>query len=187
MIFPEINTLRLKLRPFCEDDLETFTKYRNDPLVAKYQSWETYDIDKARELFKNSCQLFNEPNTDSWYQCCIVNKENNMVGDCAIHFLGYDNTIEIGFTIATEHQNKGYATEAVGALIEYMFIQLDFHRITATLDVLNISCMKLLEKLKFRREGHYIDNTFFKGSWGSEYQYAILKSEYIILPIDSVI
>jgi hypothetical protein len=40
------------------------------------------------------------------------------------------------------------------------------------------SAVNLLEKLGFRREAHYRQNIFFKGAWGDEYLYALLKSDY---------
>jgi len=36
----------------------------------------------------------------------------------------------------------------------------------------------MLERLGFRREGHFVENLLFKGQWGSEYYYAMLKREW---------
>lgn len=44
-------------------------------------------------------------------------------------------------------------------------------------DAENVSSYKLLEKLGFRREAQFVQNVFFKGAWGDEYQYALLRSE----------
>ncbi len=51
------------------------------------------------------------------------------------------------------------------------------HRVIAITDTRNTASFKLLEKLGFRREGHYVQNIFFKGAWGDEYLYALLASE----------
>src|ERR1700676_4946118 len=45
--FTTIETPRLRLRRFTESDLPTFIAYRNDPLVAKYQSWEGISASEA--------------------------------------------------------------------------------------------------------------------------------------------
>ena len=37
--------------------------------------------------------------------------------------------------------------------------------------------MRLLERVGMRREGHFIENVWFKGEWGDEYQYAMLERE----------
>lgn len=178
MKFVPIYTERVCLRPFETTDLKSFTSYRNDPEVARYQSWESYTIEQAQNLFNKSCHEFNV--TDSWYQLAIADRQTNqLIGDCAINFKD-DNTdqqVEIGFTLAREHQGKGYAREAVGTLVQYLFQQLNKRRITATVDVLNDASVRLLESLRFRREAHFIENIFFKGSWGSEYVYALLASE----------
>ena len=55
--------------------------------------------------------------------------------------------------------------------------ELKKHRVVATTDVENTASYRLLETLGFRREGHFIQNIFFKGAWGDEYQYALLRSE----------
>lgn len=176
MTFEGFCTERLRLRPFAIADLEAFTAYRNDPEVAKYQSWESYSIEQAHSLYAGSCHDFNV--ADSWYQLAIADIDSDaLLGDCAINFKDDGEQVEIGFTLARENQHRGYAREAVGALVKYLFLVLKKRRVTATVDVLNAGSIGLLEHLKFRREAHFVENIFFKGSWGSEYCYGLLASE----------
>jgi len=64
-------------------------------------------------------------------------------------------------------------------LLQYVFVELSRHRVIAQTDCLNVASVALLEKLNFRREGHFISNVFFKGAWGDEYLYALLASEFL--------
>jgi RimJ/RimL family protein N-acetyltransferase len=50
--------------------------------------------------------------------------------------------------------------------------------VIATLDVLNRSSVRVVEKLGMRREGHFIESAFFKGRWCDEYMHAILRREW---------
>ena len=45
-------------------------------------------------------------------------------------------------------------------------------------DAENIASIRLLKSVGFRQEGHFIENIFFKGRWGSEIQFAMLKKEW---------
>ena len=85
---------------------------------------------------------------------------------------------EIGFTFSQIYQGKGLATEAVKLILHHCFTALHLHRITATTDCENLKSIQLLERLKFRREAHYVENVWFKGHWGSEYVYAMLANEF---------
>ncbi len=64
-------------------------------------------------------------------------------------------------------------------LLDYLFCELALHRVTATCDALNDASAKLLERVGMRREGHFIENIWFKGAWGSEYNYALLQREWM--------
>ena len=46
------------------------------------------------------------------------------------------------------------------------------------MDAENIASIKLIKSTGFKQEGHFIENIFFKGKWGSEFQYAMLKREW---------
>ena len=84
----------------------------------------------------------------------------------------------IGFTLSVIHWRKGYAEEACRRLLDYLFGELNLHRVIAECDVENTASYRLLERLGFRREAHLIENIWFKGSWGSEFHYGLLEREW---------
>jgi RimJ/RimL family protein N-acetyltransferase len=176
MITPVLKTENLVIRAFERKDLDVFALYRSQEMVAKYQSWASYTYQDAIELFEGMDYSAYGTEGD-WYQLAISTRETDeLIGDLAVHFVDADQ-IEIGFTVSPQHQGKSVATEAVARFLRYVFGELNKHRVVATTDVENTASYRLLEKLGFRREGHFIQNIFFKGAWGDEYQYALLRSE----------
>jgi len=175
-----LETPRLVLRPFRETDAEAFCAYRSDPLVACYQSWMVpYTLSQARVFISEMCAL--EPGQPGkWYQLALERKTvAGIIGDCAFRRWSCDKQqAEIAFTLAREWQHQGYANEAIGRLLEYLFAELGLHRVTACCDDENYPSINVLERLGLRREGHPIENVWFKGAWGSEYHYAMLEREW---------
>jgi RimJ/RimL family protein N-acetyltransferase len=170
---------RLILRQFSQQDVDSFYLYRSSPEVAKFQSWENYQQHDA-EVFVNeqSKCVPNQPGT--WFQFAIALVEtNHLIGDCALHTpLDEPRIVEMGFTLAEVHQGNGYATEAVRALLSYVFITLRKHKAIAFTDVRNEKSIRLLERVGMRREGHLLENYMSKGQWVDEYQYSLLQSEW---------
>jgi aminoglycoside 6'-N-acetyltransferase len=116
----------------------------------------------------------------AWYQLATCLRDTGeQVGDCAFRVLPDEpKQGEIGFTLARPYQGRGYATEAVGGLLGHLFGALELHRVRAICDVENPASARVLERLGFRREGQFRENTWFKGRWSSEYLYAMLGSEW---------
>ncbi|MHA8969275.1 GNAT family N-acetyltransferase [Klebsiella pneumoniae] len=94
------------------------------------------------------------------------------------NILDHGRQAELGMTFSPAYQHQGYAREAMRAVMALLFEQLAHHRLTAVVDTRNTGAIKLLEGLGFRREAHYRQNIFFKGEWGDEYLYALLRSGY---------
>ncbi|TMP25644.1 N-acetyltransferase [Pseudoalteromonas rubra] len=168
----------LFLRPFEESDLKDFVRYRANPEVARFQSWdENYTLKDASALFQAmDYNRFAEPGL--WFQVAIVRRVSaELLGDLALHFLPQQQ-VEIGFTLAPESQRKGVARHALRLLLPHLFSKYDIHRVSALTDTRNLPAQKLLEALYFRCEAHYIKSLYFKGSWVDEYSYALLREEY---------
>ena len=171
---PELRTPRLVLRPLLPGDAPAICRYRSLTEVARYQSWETFTVEDAHRLLASQASVL--PDTPgTWLQLAIV--AGGIVGDLGLHFLD-SNQVELGITLDPGHQGKGYATEALRAVLGYLFGTLAKHRVTATTDAENRPAAALFERLGFRREGHYRQNVWFKGRWGDEFFYALLRSEW---------
>ena len=172
-------TSRLILRRFQGSDLEAFLAYRNDPDVARYQSWTSYSREEAEAFLARQRAL--EPGTPGeWSQIALERRDApGLIGDCALKVLAEDpRQAEIGFTLARAWQGHGYGAEAVTALLGHLFGTLGLHRVFAVTDAENAAAAALLERVGLRREGHLVENIWFKGVWGSEFLYAMLEREW---------
>ena len=92
----------------------------------------------------------------TWFQLAIELTEMGAasVGDCGLHTLAdRPGLAEIGFTLAREHQGKGYATEAVNGVLDYVFGTLEKHREIAVADARNAPAARVLDRVGMRREG----------------------------------
>ena len=84
----------------------------------------------------------------------------------------------MGITISHLEQKKGYAKETLLSILAFLFDTKKIHRVVEIVDAENIASINLLKSTGFKQEGHFIENIFFKGKWGSEYQFALLKREW---------
>ena len=178
--FTQIESERLRIRGFNDSDLAPFMAYRNDPKVARYQSWDSCDEQQARAFIREMESA--QPGVPGeWFQFAIESKQTGeLIGDCGLRVDEAEPyRAEIGFTLAREYQGRGFASEAVSALLDYAFDTLGLHRVVAIVDCRNAPSVALLERLDLRREGHFVENVWFKGGWADEYLYAVLKDEWL--------
>jgi aminoglycoside 6'-N-acetyltransferase len=171
---------RLCLRPLESQDLAAFCAYRSDPEVARYQGWDApYALERATALLEEMQR--HAPGTPGhWTQMAVERLgQPGLIGDCAFHVQADDHQQAlVGYTFAREFQGQGFASEAVTRLLGFLFDDLNLHRVSAYCDVNNLPSARLLERVGMRLEGHFVENIWFKGAWCSEFQYAILKSEW---------
>jgi RimJ/RimL family protein N-acetyltransferase len=176
-----LETERLIVRPFRDEDSEVLFAYRNDPLVYKHQGWAVpFTRDEADDFIHLQRTLAPSIGGE-WYQPAVELKSTGeVVGDVAFFRKNQDlRQAALGYTLAQAYWHQGYASEAVCAVISYLFTELDLHRIIADCDSENLASVKLLERLGFRREAHFVESYWLGDRWGDEYQYALLKREWI--------
>ena len=172
----QLITQRLVLRPVEANDKQAILAYRSDAETNKYQGWIPKTIDDVETFFGKLSTEFNVP--DTWFQLAVLDKNSNeLIGDIGIHFID-EQQVEIGYTIAKQHQGVGFATEAALAVIDYLFGELKKHRISASIDPANIASVALLEKLGFRKEAHFVESLFLNDKWVDDIIYALLAREW---------
>ncbi|ONI89916.1 GNAT family N-acetyltransferase [Actinosynnema sp. ALI-1.44] len=170
-----LTTGRLAIRAFRAEDAAAFAAYRSDPVVARYQSWDTpLTPEQAAETVV--AYGAGDPVASGWYQWA-VDLGGLLIGDIGVNV--HDNLMqgEIGFTLDAGHQGKGYGTEAVRRVVEHLFADRGLHRISAECDARNEASARLLRKVGFQREGLLRRNTWIKGEWTDDLLFGLLSTD----------
>lgn len=176
----EFRTERLYIRPVCIEDKESMYIYRADTDTNRYLTLIPQSVEDVAAFIEKTSFAINIPGT--WFQFVIVEQSSNiLIGDIGIHFLDTDSEnkqVEIGYTLNKDFRRKGYASEALKTIINYLINSLNKHRIIASIDPLNIDSVKLVERLGFRKEAHFVESIFFHGKWVDDLVYAVLAKEW---------
>jgi RimJ/RimL family protein N-acetyltransferase len=153
--------------------------YRSHPEVVRYQLWEPMDVEEIGAFIAQLAEV--PPGTPgTWHQLGILRKENgDLIGDCGIHFPPDEaRQAEVGITIAPDHQGRGYATEALEAVLDRLFTRVGMHRISGRVDPRNAASIALLERMGMKREGHLRESVWVRGEWTDDLIYAVLEWEW---------
>ncbi|MDA3879372.1 MAG: GNAT family protein [Prolixibacteraceae bacterium] len=173
----QLITKRLKLRPTLKGDKAAIFEYRSDSETNRFQGWIPQSPDDI-DLFIS--KLSYEPNQPgSWFQIMIIEKKTGqIIGDLGMHFSDDLKQAEVGCTLNKIYHGKGFATEALSKVVDYLFNELDKHRVFASVHPQNSSSINLLERLGFRKEAHFVESYYNNGIWEDDVIYAILKCEW---------
>ena len=148
----EIKTERLFLRPFHKNDAEAASFNSKQPIVAAMMS--DMILETSEEALEWILQTWTWFNTDDWL-CQILAVERiedkkllGLVGIAAKENLGGE--VEVLYGITDMEQNKGYATEALQALVNWTFSNCKVDYLVAIIKPNNLSSQKVIEKTGFR-------------------------------------
>ncbi len=149
--FQPLLTDRLVLRRSRPEDAETISAYRSDPEVNRYQGWRRTDpTGIRRDIEEMAGRAPGEPG--GWVQLSVEERGSGLlVGDVGLNLAeGEPGVIKVGYTIAPEYQGRGYATEAVRALVAYVLGALGADVVRAYADAENVASTRVAEKVGMR-------------------------------------
>lgn len=142
----QIQTRRLVLREFREDDLDAFHAMMSDPAVMQFAPTLPHEcLEQTREWLSGRIGI--APGTG---EDLVIEREGRTIGK-----VGFRAFPEIGFLLARDSWGSGLATEAVEAVLERAFTVHRRGIVTARVDPDNSASLRLLRKLGFietRRE-----------------------------------
>jgi RimJ/RimL family protein N-acetyltransferase len=179
MSFTAILTERLALRELRASDATRIFEYRSRPEVSRFQSWGTQSRDEI-QAYISGLSATEPGKPGSWYQIGItLRSTGELIGDCGFHVLEAEpRQAEVGITLAPEYQSQGYATEALRALLDYLFVKLGKHRAFGSVDPRNVQSIRLMQRVGMRNEAHFVKSLWFKGAWVDDMIFAMLASDW---------
>ena len=171
-----METKRLIIRRFTPDDWQDLHEYLSQPQTVEY---EPYDIFTETASKKEAVRRSEDNN----FLAVCLKDCGKLIGNIYLSKQDFD-TYELGYVFNQNYHGMGYATEAAAFLIDDIFRNHNARRVIAMCNPLNKPSWRLLERLGFRREGHLIQNIYFKRDksgnpiWSDTYEYGILASEW---------
>lgn len=176
--FPKLETERLILRQVEDKDVEQLYEILSDPEVAKYEYF--YPVKSNVEVIKFIERYKKELEQNEEITWGIILKETNrLIGTCCLgDFDEGARRTEIGYDIIQAEWGKGYATEALEAVIDFGFDYMNLNRIEATITPGNNASVKVLRKLNFIQEGIVRERDLIKGKLEDGLIMSILKRDY---------
>jgi len=179
MIFPII-TDRLRLRRFTPQDLVAYGAYHCLPEVYRYLYAPPPEPGQLAEKLSSAIHSALNNDGDTLYYAVTLKESDELIGEVLLKLASQAALqAEIGYIFNPAYAGKGYATEAVAAVMASGFNEAGFHRIFARLDADNHSSVGIAERLGMRKEAHFRQNDRFNGQWGDELVYALLRQEYV--------
>lgn len=170
-------TERLILRPLRDDDVDVILAYRNDPEVSALQDW---DLPVTRDHVERhvaaqsdwSDLLPGEPRQIG------IELDGELIGDLYVAIDEHGGVAEIGFTLRTDHQGKGYAYEAASAVVADLIERLGCHRVFGQLSPKNTRSARLLERLGMHVESFAPKSFWWRGAWDDNLVYAMSDADF---------
>ncbi len=169
---------RVSLRPPAPEDLPLLFRWLNDPDAIA--PWDRFEVDSFESLQNALRDAPGDPL--SLAPRFLLRRASD---DRPIGVVGYFNsytaldTVDVWYAICLpEERGKGYGSEAVQLLADYVFSHRNVERVGATSDVENPASWKLLERLGFRREGTLRRALFHHGGWHDVAIYGLTREEW---------
>ncbi len=167
---------KVHLRPFEPDDMKDVFYWANNPDAAG--EFDVFNIENWAEVEK----WFKEPGGPHKFTTLIIERNE---GKTKVGVVGFYlshpllQNVEVGFGIwDPKERKKGYASEAVKLLVEYLFSTQNISRVQATTNVLNEPAQRVLEKCGFVKEGQLRKALFTNGKFHDVYVYGVTREEW---------
>ena len=119
-------------------------------------------------------KLFETTEKKKWF--IIEKKDGSKIG--IIGHFPKDDCLEIGYVLLPSQRKKGYCTEAVKIIVDFLFLSRDIVRVQAYTDIRNIVSQKVLKKASFHKEGILRKFRFIRGEWRDYAVFSILREEW---------
>ncbi|MBR4473830.1 MAG: GNAT family N-acetyltransferase [Oscillospiraceae bacterium] len=176
-----IETSRLLLRPFTEEDLDIVHALYSDPEIMRYTPFDPMTLEQSQSFLRwIHAEWKKEPPVDL-EMAVILKSEQKKIGRAHILIDGEAESAMIGGLLLKPYWGKGYAGEMALAMMDHCFDVLHMHRVTGLCHPDNIASWKMMERCGMRREAYYRRKCRYvkngKAHWEDELEYAILREE----------
>jgi RimJ/RimL family protein N-acetyltransferase len=160
----------VNLRVVEKEHLSLLLEWFNDPQITG--AFEPLDPQRSKKEFEDRYEKLG-PDQKFFL---IEKKDGSKIGSIGHYSTG--SMLEIGYSIIPDERGKGYCTEAVQIMVDYLFLSRNVVRVQAHTSIRNKASQRVLEKSGFQKEGTFRKEYFVRGEWVDSCVYGILREEW---------
>jgi len=177
-MIPEFETPRLRLRALTEGDAPALFEIFRDPDAMRY--WSRPPMTSVEEAIALIREIGRQQAAETLMQWGIARRaDGEVIGSCTLHRIDRGNRrAEIGYIIRRDLWGRGFASEALEALLDHAFRTLKLHRLEADIDPRNAGSIRLIERLGFALEGRLRQRYFVGDDIQDTALYGLLAPEW---------
>jgi RimJ/RimL family protein N-acetyltransferase len=175
---PTLHTARLLLRPFTPADTDAIYVLHSSPRVLRYWDSPPWKARTQAERFITVCGQLEQEGTGA--RLAIERTTDRaFIGWCCLVKWNPDyRSATLGYCLEVAAWGQGFASEAVHALLQWAFGTLDLNWVQAETDTRNAASGRVLEKLRFVREGTLREDCVVDGEVSDTFVYSLLRREW---------
>jgi len=177
--FPTLESERLVLREIVPADAEDIYRIFSDQETMEYWSCRPFtSLDQASALIDQMAQQVQDGSGIHW--AITMRGEGRLIGKCGFNeWRKAHRRGDISYIVAREQWGKGVVSEALCAVLDYGFDQMNLHSIEAGVTPGNDASTKMLERLGFQLEGHLKESFLVEDLFVDSLIYSLLKRDWI--------
>lgn len=175
-----IETERLDIRELRgAEDFDAVHDYAQDARLCEFLNWGPNTEEDTR-AFLDAAKGHQGEIPRQCYELAVVRKDDNkLVGHASLGITHFDHKEgELHCIVSRKYWGKGYASEAIHALLAFGFDVLTLHRLFATVDPENPGAAAMLESNGMQREAHIREHRWIRGQWRDSLMYSLLDYEW---------
>ena len=147
-----IETDRLILRKYkLGDEVQAFKNWTSDENTSIYVGWNTHkDIEETRKYVEENIE---ESNNGGFHWVVELKDSHELIGDISVIDINKKHSnCEIGYSYGSKFWGKGYATEALRAIIEYLLKECEIYLVECKHQSLNPASGRVMEKAGMKKD-----------------------------------
>ena len=147
-----LETDRLILRKYeLGDEIQVFENWASDENTTMYVGWNAHtDVNQTLEYMK---ECVREVEKGKFHWVVEIKDTGELIGDIAVIELNKKHSnCEVGYSYGSKYWGKGYATEALRAVIEFLLNECDLHLVEAKHQSLNPASGRVMEKAGMKKD-----------------------------------
>jgi [ribosomal protein S5]-alanine N-acetyltransferase len=163
--FPVLKTDKLLLRRITNDDVTEILLLRGNPETMKYIP---RPLAKTKEnALEHIATIEEKIENNQGINWAITLKNNTkLIGIIGHYRIKPENyRSELGYMLLPEFQGQGIMSEAINKVVDYGFNIMKLHSIEAIINPRNFASEKVLQKNKFVKEAHLLENEYYDGQF----------------------